>query len=274
MTENVAERDGLESSNERFHEAYSKSLAEQPHRAIIVLLNNELILRRGELRRVFPLESAEFTVAKVAAHLTIATFLLARDAERLRANLSHVERVLADCASGGDVQREAAPLLERCRSAARSWLAGLDPSRVEREREEFALNAREPLLRLTDLATDAELRTLHGATHAAFDLLSKHDRDELEVIVAGNHQARSRSLGMQYFSRRLGEREGEEERVVYGENIQTEEEALELVATRGLDRELARAFFGDERRMQRDLLADAASRGLDRMRIGVDEPSS
>jgi hypothetical protein len=237
-------------------------------------LNNELVVRRGELRRAFALESDEFTAAKLAAHLAVATFLLADDAERLRANLEHVEAVLATCARDGDIEREIVLLLEACRSTARRWLSGIEAPQLERERAEFAQKAREPLLRLTDLATDAELRSLHAATKSALELLSEPERDELEVVVAGNHQARARSLGMQYFARRFGEREGEEVRVAYGENIETEEEALELVATRRLDRELALAFFGDERRMQRDLLADAATRGLDRMHIEADRPPS
>jgi hypothetical protein len=274
MAAKVADRDTLESGNQRFHDAYGSSLAQQPRGPVIVLLNNELIVRRGELRRAFVLESDEFTAAKLAAHLTVATFLLADDPERLRANLEHVEKVLATCARAGAIEREIVRLLEVCRSTARRWLSGVEAPQTERERAEFAQQAREPLLRLTDLATDAELRSLHAATKSALELLSEPERDQLEVVVAGNHQARARSLGMQYFARRFGEHEGEEARVAYGENIETEEEALELVATRRLDRELALAFFGDERRMQRDLLADAATRGLDRMHIEADRPSS
>lgn len=72
---------------------------------------------------------------------------------------------------------------------------------------------------------------------------------------------------MQYFQRRFGESEGDDDRVTYGENVSDEAEAIALVGTRRLDFELARAFFGDERRLQRDVLGDAAKRCLDRLQL-------
>ena len=70
---------------------------------------------------------------------------------------------------------------------------------------------------------------------------------------------------MQYFQYRFREQPGADERVTYGENIGSEEEAVALVGTRRLDRLIARAFFGEEKRLQRDVLGDAAKRCLDAM---------
>jgi hypothetical protein len=84
-------------------------------------------------------------------------------------------------------------------------------------------------------------------------------------VVVGDHQARARSLGMQYFKRRLQEPPGADQRVTYGENIEDEDEAISLVATRRLDKQIAQAFFGDENRLQRDVLGDAAKRCLDEL---------
>ncbi len=74
-------------------------------------------------------------------------------------------------------------------------------------------------------------------------------------MVTGNHQARARSLGMQYFRRRFAEPEGAEDRVAYAEGVEDPEEALALVGTRRMDREISAAFFGDEKHLQRDVLA-------------------
>ena len=60
---------------------------------------------------------------------------------------------------------------------------------------------------------------------------------------------------------------GADERVTYGENIGTEEEALALAGTRHLDKAIAQAFFGDEKRLQRDVLGDAAKRCLEQMKF-------
>jgi len=65
----------------------------------------------------------------------------------------------------------------------------------------------------------------------------------------------------------LREEPGADERVTYGENIDSEEEAFALVATRRLDRLIARAFFGEEKRLQRDVLGDAAKRCLEAMQF-------
>lgn len=267
MASELGREAALAESNQQFHDAYARSLDAQKPRPVLVLLNNELILRKGASRHGFKLEGTEFVGAKIAAHLSVATFLLANDRTRLAATLARIEEMLesADGAKNTALRAEMTALLETSRDfAARA----LKQAQVDdHEREAFAASARDSLLRLTDLATEAELTALHAAAQTALASLEGLELEQLEVVVAGNHQARSRSLGMQYFARRLHEREGEETRVVYGENIETEDEALELVATRGLDRELARAFFGDERRMQRDLLADSATRCLDRMKV-------
>ncbi len=266
MASELGGADALADANQQFHTAYQRSLDSQPTGPVLILLNSELILRNGAARQSFPLEGAEFTGAKIAAHLTVATFLLANDRERLQATLRRIDGML-DARERADtpLRQEMKRLLEASRSFGRRALqrGHVDDS----ERNAYAASTRRGLLQLTDLATEAELKALHAATDTALAALSERDRAALEVVVAGNHQARTRSLGMQYFARRLSEREGEERRVAYGENIETEAEALELVATRRLDRELAAAFFGDAKRMQRDLLADAATRCLDRMNL-------
>jgi hypothetical protein len=123
------------------------------------------------------------------------------------------------------------------------------------------------LLGLTEHATELELSALHTATEAALAHMTPQQRASFEVVVAGAHQARDRSLPLQYFQQRLGEEPGEERRIAFAESVSGPAEARKLVGTRRLDREIAAAFFGNPKRLQRDVLGDAAQRLLERRRF-------
>jgi hypothetical protein len=104
-----------------------------------------------------------------------------------------------------------------------------------------------------------QLAALHEVVEDELSALSDKERRGLQVVVAGDHQARARNLGMQYFEKRFGESPGQERRVTYGEGMQNAEEALVLIGKRRVDRAIATAFFGDGERLQRDVLGDAAA---------------
>jgi hypothetical protein len=123
------------------------------------------------------------------------------------------------------------------------------------------------LLRLTEHATELELSALHTATEAALADMTPQQRASFEVVVAGAHQARDRSLPLQYFQQRLGEEPGEEHRIAFAESVSGPAEARTLVGTRRLDRHIAAAFFGNPKRLQRDVLGDAAQRLLRQRRF-------
>jgi hypothetical protein len=135
-------------------------------------------------------------------------------------------------------------------------------------RAAFAAEMGPVLLRLTSAATQIQLRRLHEQTECAFATLAPQERAFVHVVVAGVHQARTRSLAMQYFQKRFGEPPGAERRVTYAEAVSTERAALELVGTQRLDRVIANAFFGDARRLQRDILGDAAAEQLHGLALG------
>ena len=82
------------------------------------------------------------------------------------------------------------------------------------------------------------------------------------MVLIGSHMAREGEVAWQYFSRLLGQAlEGD--RIIYAEGRWEVKDALDLLATHGLDRRLGAAFFGDPGRMHRDVLADAAKDWLD-----------
>jgi hypothetical protein len=82
-----------------------------------------------------------------------------------------------------------------------------------RELAEFAGEVGPWLLRLTEHATRYELAVLHSSVETALSQLTAEQRSRLEIVVAGAHRARARSLALQYFQRRLGDRPDEERRV-------------------------------------------------------------
>lgn len=67
---------------------------------------------------------------------------------------------------------------------------------------------------------------------------------------------------MQYFAALVGEGEGTENRVTYGEAVSDEAGALALVGTERINRVIAGAFFGDPSRLQKDVLGDAVEQRL------------
>jgi hypothetical protein len=262
----------LDAANGIFHEAYGGARESLRHQIpVLVVLQGELALHQQNQRRVLPYSRPVFARAKSVAHIAVALFTLTDTESSRESQRTGVARLLDHITASLDETERSDPqpiedaikvLLERC----------LQYAQVAREhapsrslRRAFASDAGPRILHITELATREQIAGLHGAVEAAFRSLSPRERGELEVVVVGDHQARARSLGMQYFKRRLGEEPGVDERVTYGENIEDESEAVQLVATRRLDKQIAQAFFGDEHRLQRDVLGDAAKRCLDEM---------
>jgi hypothetical protein len=273
-----SETDAFAAGNRVFREAYGGARdGVRDQVPILVVLPTELALQRGNQRRSVSYSRPSFASAKSAAHIAVALFALTcaeSKTQHARAGigrlLEHITAAL-DLTQGSesDLSREISTLLQRCLVFARAAHEG---TAAEPLRAAFAGDAGPRILRITDLATCEQVAGLHEAVEAVFGELSPREQAELQVVVVGDHQARTRSLGMQYFKRRFQEGEGPDLRVTYGENIDDEQEAIALVATRRLDQRIASAFFGDEHRLQRDVLGDAAKRCLDQMRFSPEPP--
>ncbi|HEY0465736.1 MAG TPA: hypothetical protein VGC79_16095, partial [Polyangiaceae bacterium] len=235
------------------------------------VLPSELALHQQNQRQSAAYSRASFATAKSAAHIAVALFALTCPESKPANSRAGVARLLAHITAALDVAErpnaaavdvEINALLQCCLGFAQ---VARDQAPPERLRAEFASDAGPRILRITELATCEQIAGLHEAVETILSTLSARDQAELQVVVVGDHQARARSLGMQYFKRRFREQPGVDVRITYGENISDEEEAISLVATRRLDKRIAQAFFGDEHRLQRDVLGDAAKRCLDEM---------
>ncbi|MEO8875699.1 MAG: hypothetical protein ABI461_08940, partial [Polyangiaceae bacterium] len=221
-----------------------------------------------------PFMPKQFHLIKAVAHVPIALFATLADAAadrrstRLRSN---VKRVLSDIrrrsASAldalGSLEKKAAidskaVLLASVAFAERTLAESVTRARLE----SFARAVGPLLLRLTEHATRVQLSALHEIAQAQLAASTKSELRKLEVVVGGDHQARARSVGMQYFQKRFGEKPGEEKRVAFAEGMVEPEEALDLVGKRRLDRVIAESFFGDPKRLQQDVLGGAAAKVL------------
>lgn len=276
--------------NDAFHDAYDDAKPPVNAAPVLAVLRDTLVLfyRRRRERHTFAPTS--FHAIKAVAHAPVAAVAILTRAEREALGPSAraaLDRLHAHCVearsrsamprTGGDVgaprtidatfAREVADDVDRCLADTTRFLAiardGAIVDLVETAR--FAREMGPVLLRLTDHATRIQLEALHARFETIVREMTDEEQATLEVIVTGDHQARQRSLAMQYFQKRLGEHDGSEARVTYGEGITTEDEALVLAGTRRLDRAVAAAFFGDARRLQRDVLGDAAEEHLARL---------
>jgi hypothetical protein len=121
----------------------------------------------------------------------------------------------------------------------------------------FSIALKGPLEALAKRAAAMQLEALARVVPTWRAGLAPGEWEVLRVVVIGSHMARDGEIAWQYFARLLGEaREGG--RLVFAEEKWDPRDALALLATHRVDRDLGEAFFGDPERMHRDLLADAA----------------
>lgn len=256
----------------QFHASYDRMRAQRARETpVLVLFQDALILLHGAHRLEFGATDARTHIIQAAAHAPVGVFAVLHELPAAallgplqRERLSELSRA---CNADGELERlepatrrDVEEVLERSRRFIDVALAHsrADPDALA----QFAREVGPLLLSLIDHATKLALDALHAATERALAQLDAEQRRDLEVIVTGVHQARTRSFALQYFQKRFAEAPGEERRVAYAEGAHDPEEARSLVGTRRLDRAIAHAFFGDEKRMQRDLLGDAAQHAL------------
>ena len=275
----MARVDGpLDAVNDAFHDAYdgARDEAESDAPVFVVLADALIVHRRGE-RHETTFSPRSFHVAKSVAHAPVAVYaLLHREAghafddptsARLALLRARLAQSLAALGGGnGDFahERDVVADLRIVLDASLAFIDGaIAAGRTSAaDLEGFAGETGAALMRLIKHATRIQLHALDACVTEHVARLSPAERRSLQVIVTGDHQARARSLAMQYFQARFGETRGAEDRVAYAEGVSDEADALALVGTRRLDAAIAGAFFGDPKRLQRDVLGDAVHERL------------
>jgi hypothetical protein len=262
----------------RFHEAYDTRREEKAQAApVLVLHGDSLVLLHGPKQREFTASHPRTRIIQAAAHAPVGIFATLHEQAPFQplsaAARGHLVALRAACEHAydalGELEKEARQDVREVLERSQQFI----DAQLARERAElsalskFSRETGPLLLSLIKHATKLELDTLHVAVEEALATLTSEQLHDLEVVVIGAHQARARSLGMQYFQKRFGEAAGEERRVAYAESADDIEDARTLVGTRRLDRVIARAFFGDPKRLQRDVLGDAAKTALDHIEL-------
>lgn len=268
----------LDDVNDAFHGAYASVQGDASEGApVLVVLADELVLFRGSERADVSFTPRSFHVLKSVSHGPVAAFMALRGGEldaldgAIRAGLTGLRQHLAAVTAELDRELEERDGRENAKLVATATIALVDrvlASAAPRAEDLGAFAARlgPPLLRLIEQATRLQLAALHERVEELLAGMSADERGRLVVVVTGDHQARDRSFGMQYFRARFGEAGGEE-RVLYGEGVTSAEDARALGGKNRADRDIAKAFFGDAKRLQRDLLGDAAAALLAKMTL-------
>jgi hypothetical protein len=253
-------RDSVSVLNESFHSAYRYATEERQAVApIFILLGDELISHHGGERRAHVARPSAYHTIKTISHAPVALYSLARASEHLPdAALTlrnRIDSVRLDDLTG--------PLLADAKSVSQQTIEAADAYlRRSLDLPTFTRHVGDALLKLRWHATTLHLSVLDRVVTFELAQMDDNERALLQVVVAGVHQARARSLGTQYFHKRLPEGCPAGERVLYGEGVHDERAALELVALQRFDREVALAFFGDPKKLQQDVLGDIAEEVL------------
>jgi hypothetical protein len=242
--------------NEAFQVAYRLATKERQATApIFILIGDELVVYNRDARRAHVVKPDAYHVLKTVSHAPLAMYALSKTREPALDAAAMLQSRIEETR------------LEELTGAARA-----DCEFVLRETAEaidlylgrrldvgaFTQRMGDALRRLRWHATALHMAELDRHVEAELARMNQDERSLLQVVVAGVHQARDRSLGTLYFQRRLPAGCPAGERVLYGEGVRTEQSALELVSLQRFDREIAAAFFGDPAKLQQDILGDAA----------------
>jgi len=263
--------------NSAFHSAYDEARTRESRDGpVLAVMADKLILMRARGRAEYATSSDVVSVVKGIAHAPVAIFVTLYslgDASLDTATLTSLAHLDAGLGASQLALRtlEATPdgvsaalACVKIVSPTRAFLRKvLEAGHVEMSAlETLAEDVREGLYDCLRLASHIQLASLHARTMEVIRELDPWEHRVLQVVVAGDHQARRRSLPMQYFQKLFREPPGADVRVVYGEGIETADEALTLVGTKRLDLVIAEAFFREPRRLYRDVLGDEAQEQL------------
>jgi len=240
---------------------------------LILVVNGDIILRRGGQERSFNFVPDSYEVMKAVGHMPRSLWAALRPAidgfdpqedwrSLVRALRLGAQRELANVATAplsDAAKRRGTIVLNACIALIDRSLAQGLPNEAELRQ---ALRALGPLL-LADgrESADAQLATIDREVRPWWNALTPAEQARALVVVNGSKTARVGNLAYQYFTNLLGEGSGEV-RVIYAEGAWDRDAVTRVLASIVTDRRLSVDVFAQQHRMERDLLADAAEARL------------
>jgi hypothetical protein len=258
----AAGADPLDELNAAFRQAYAaaRTTAFETQGPVLVVSGDSLILYRDQaVVAEAELRPAQYHHLKAMAHVPLALRLTLRAlgggplGPEARARVARLREGLVAAGLRGAIPEGALKVLDGV--LARNQVA-------LKELDEYCRAMAAPLEATLRAAAALELEALAKLVPAWRRTYLAADWDRVAVVVIGSHMAREGEVSWQFFTRLFGEaREGG--RLVFAEGLWNPRDALALLATHRVDRDLGEAFFGDPWRMHRDVMAGAAKIWLD-----------
>ncbi len=290
----------LEQSNQNFRQVYkdAKAAALKKVGPIIIAKGDFLVLYYQAQRTEVKYIPKIYHQLKVVDHITLMLYVLLSTYEKETAFTPNQIRELEGIKHGIDkiktsLQNTAMDpaLVEMQEKSLVSTANYIDQLLVQKkiiqiQNDSFFRDIAPMLLENASEAAYFQLDALHEQVQTWKKQIPTDEWNRLAAIIMGPSMPRIGEVTMQYFSRLTGKpleimrtnyswinsvkypiddnqpsKRGR--RIVYAENISSETDALDLLATHIIDEEIGSAFFDDEMRMHCDLLSEAASKRLE-----------
>jgi hypothetical protein len=221
---------------------------------VVIRIEEELIVLDASGEHHFAFDTRTYEEMKQLSHLAPLLALAGDEACDLKAI---AEAVNAAAALSVDDDADARAIVRAARALSTGADRAVDPERLET----FGRTVRPALEHAAHRAAEADIAALAGAMRKVEEKLGLDVLREAYFVICGAHQARRRELTRQFFERWLREASGDSDYVchqlLYAEDRESVDEALELVATRLVDARIAERIFGDPTRLDEDVLGQA-----------------
>ena len=123
----------------------------------------------------------------------------------------------------------------------------------------FIKQVRPLIIKNFEFSAADHITQLDLAVKQVFEHLLPGEKEKLHAFTYGPRGPRSGNLIVQYLAHLLGQNSFiESERVIYGEGLNNQESAVNLVSKHNLELALGQLLFEDSLKLQKDVLSDAA----------------
>jgi hypothetical protein len=221
---------------------------------VVIRIEEELIVLDASGEHRFSFDTRTYEDMKQLSHLAPLLALAGDEACDLEAI---ADAVKAAAALSVDGDADARTIIGAARALSTGTGSAIDPERLET----FGRTVRPALEHAAHRAAEADIAALAGGMRKVEEQLGLDVLRAAWFVICGAHQARRRELTRQFFERWLREAFGDSDyvchRLLYAEDRESVDEALELVATRLVDARIAERIFGDATRLDEDVLGQA-----------------